>query len=24
VQKHYPKPIDRAELEAGLKLLGVE
>ncbi len=24
VKKHYPKPIERAELEAGLKLLGVE
>ncbi len=24
VQKHYPKPIERAELEAGLKLIGVE
>ncbi len=24
VQKHYPKPIERPELEAGLKLVGVE
>ncbi|MFN3265538.1 MAG: TlpA family protein disulfide reductase [Deinococcales bacterium] len=24
VQKHFPKPIERAELEAGLKLLGVD
>jgi cytochrome c biogenesis protein CcmG, thiol:disulfide interchange protein DsbE len=24
VQKHFPKPIERAELEAGLKLIGVE
>ncbi len=24
VQKHFPKPIDRAELEAGLKLVGVQ
>jgi cytochrome c biogenesis protein CcmG, thiol:disulfide interchange protein DsbE len=24
IQKHYPKPIERAELEAGLKLIGVE
>lgn len=24
IQKHYPKPIERTELEAGLKLIGVE